>query len=116
AQRCPSERALVLAWSAIRAVVGRRSGPDAGFGIAVEPMFGCWPKYLLAARTQMTWHELQQMRAPRPATGGGRGVRTNLPRWPERLFPLEEVSILGGGWGLPHLDFPGLARGSGARL
>src|SRR6516162_1666978 len=53
AQRRPGQRTLVLAGSAIRAVVGRRSGPNAGFGVAVEALRGCRAKNLLAPGPQM---------------------------------------------------------------
>ena len=49
-----SERAPMLAGLAIRAVVGRRSGPHTGFGVAVEAMRGCRAENLFAPWPQMT--------------------------------------------------------------
>jgi len=106
----PSERPLVLASLVIRTVVGRRSGPDAGFGIAVEPMFGCGPEYLLAARTQMTRHELQQIRAPRPACRQRPCVRANLSRWRKCHFRLTAGLIVGEADACQSFSFPGLRR------
>jgi hypothetical protein len=48
-----SEWPPMLAGLAIRAVVGRRRGPDPGLGVAVEPIGGRGPKDLSNARSSL---------------------------------------------------------------